>query len=137
MQHRLARLDLPMLGATAALVGLGTLAVASSTMDGPGTEGLWRMQMIWLLIAGIGAAVVITVDYRLWAGTALALQGVVILLLVVVLFFGREVGGNRSWLDFGAVRVQPSELAKWTTCLTLAFYLARRVRDPEAVRRRT
>ena len=137
MRRPLARLDLPMLGATVALLGLGTLAVASSTMDGPGTEGLWRMQMIWLLIAGIGAAVVVTVDYRLWAGTALVLHGVVILLLVVVLFFGREVGGNRSWLDFGAVRVQPSELAKWTTCLTLAYYLDRRVRESLGLRQLT
>jgi len=137
LRSRLVRLDLPLLGATAALLGLGTLAVASSTMDGPGTEGLWRMQMIWLLIAGIGAGVVVTLDYRLWASTALVLHGVVILLLVVVLFFGREVGGNRSWLDLGAVRVQPSELAKWTTCLTLAYYLARRVRESLGLRQLT
>ncbi len=134
MGRRLVRLDLPLLGATVALVGLGTLAVASSTMEGPGTAGLWRMQLIWLLIAGIGAVVVVTVDYRLWAGMALVLHGVVLLLLVAVLFFGREVGGNRSWLDFGAVRVQPSELAKWTTCLTLAYYLARRVRESLGLR---
>ena len=34
-------------------------------------------------------------------GIALLLHGLVIGLLVAVLFFGREVGGNRSWLDLG------------------------------------
>lgn len=136
-RRRLVKLDLLMLGGTMALVGLGTLAVASSTMDGPVTAGLWRMQLLWLLAAGVGAAVVVTVDYRLWAGTALVLHGAVIVLLILVLIFGREVGGNRSWLDFGAVRMQPSELAKWTTCLTLAYYLARRVRESLGLRQLT
>jgi rod shape determining protein RodA len=136
-RRRLVKLDPLMLGGTMALVGLGTLAVASSTMDGPVTAGLWRMQLLWLLAAGVGAAVVVTVDYRLWAGTALVLHGAVIVLLILVLIFGREVGGNRSWLDFGAVRMQPSELAKWTTCLTLAYYLARRVRESLGLRQLT
>ena len=62
------------------------------------------------------------------------LQCFVIVMLIAVLFFGREVGGNRSWLDLGPIRLQPSELAKWTTCLTLAFYLARRVRETLGLR---
>jgi rod shape determining protein RodA len=71
---------------------------------------------------------VFAVDYRVWASTALVLHGFAIALLIAVLFFGDEVAGNRSWLSFGPFRLQPSEPAKWTTCLVLAVYLARRVR---------
>ena len=100
----------------------------------PGNEGLWRTQLVWVLLALAGATVVAAVDYRLWAATALALHAGVMVLLGVVLFFGREVGGNRSWLDFGAVRVQPSELAKLTTCLVLAHYLTRGARESLGLR---
>jgi len=132
--RRLDRLDPPLLGATLALGALGTLAVASATLEGPGTEGLWRTQLLWLSVSLVGAIVVVVVDYRVWAGTALFLHGGAIVLLVAVLFFGREVGGNRSWLDLGAMRIQPSEMAKWTTCLVLAFYLTRRVRESLGLR---
>jgi rod shape determining protein RodA len=134
LRQRLASLDPGLLGATLGLVALGTLAIASATLEGPGTEGLWRTQLMWVLIACATGAVVVAVDYRVWAGIALLLHGIVIALLVAVLFFGREVGGNRSWLDFGVARFQPSELAKWTTCLVVAFYLTARVHESLGVR---
>ncbi len=112
---RLARLDLPLIATALALAGVGTFAIASATLEGPGTAGLWRMQLIWLAAALVFAAVIITVDYRIWAGIAPFLHGSVLLLLFLVLFFGREIGGNRSWLVFGPFRLQPSEPAKWTT----------------------
>ncbi len=76
LRRRLASLDPALLGAAFALVALGTLAVASATLDGPGTEGLWRTQLMWLLVATAAAVVVVTVDYRVWAGIALLLHGV-------------------------------------------------------------
>jgi rod shape determining protein RodA len=133
LRRRLASLDLPLIGAALALVLFGTLAVASSTYAGGGAA-LWRNQLVWLLISLIGASVVITVDYRVWAGMAYALHLVVVVLLVLVIFFGREVGGNKSWLDLGVLRLQPSEMAKWTTCLVLAVYLTRRARASLGIR---
>jgi rod shape determining protein RodA len=127
-------LDLPTLLAMLALVGLGILSIASATMGHPYQAGLWRVQIVWLGLALIAATVVFLVDYRLWAEISLALHALIILLLVAVLFFGKEVGGNRSWLVAGPLRLQPSELAKWTTCLVLAVYLARRVRGSMGLR---
>jgi rod shape determining protein RodA len=134
VRRKLDSLDLPLIGATLALALLGAVAVASATVEGPGTERLWRTQLIWLLISLVGAAVVAAVDYRLWAGTALFLHAGVILLLVLVLVIGHEVGGHRSWLDFGPLRLQPAEIAKWTTCLVLAFLLTRRVGESIGLR---
>lgn len=127
-------LDVPTILAALALSLVGALAIASATLDDPLQTGLWRMQLVWLLVACVLAAVVIIVDYRVWAELVPVFHLVVVLLLGAVLLVGREVGGNRSWLVLGPVRLQPSELAKWTTCLTLAVYLARRVRGSLGLR---
>ncbi|MDX5449283.1 MAG: rod shape-determining protein RodA, partial [Bacteroidota bacterium] len=44
-------------------------------------------------------------------------------LLVLVLLFGKEVNGARSWFAIGSFSLQPSEFAKFATCLALAKYL--------------
>ena len=127
-------LDFPTLLAALALCGLGILAIASATVDSPGKTGLWRAQLVWLAIALAATVVVVAVDYHFWAEFSLLLHGAVVLLLVAVLFLGKEVGGNRSWLEVGPVRFQPSELAKWTTCLIVAGYLSERVRGSMGLR---
>ena len=127
-------LDLPTIGATLALTLAGVLAIASATLDQPGRTGLWRMQLIWLGVATVAALVVFLVDYHVWASIALLLHAAAVSMLVAVLFVGREVGGNKSWIVVGPARVQPSELAKWTTCLVLAVYLAHRGRGAMGLR---
>jgi rod shape determining protein RodA len=130
----LDNLDFSTLLAVLALVGIGVLSIASATLDETAREGLWRMQLLWLTVGVVAAAVVIFIDYHVWSEFSLLLHGMVMALLVLVLFVGTEVGGNRSWLVFGPVRLQPSELAKWTTCLVLATYLAKRVRGNMGLR---
>ncbi|MCH7780298.1 MAG: rod shape-determining protein RodA [Acidobacteria bacterium] len=127
-------LDWPTIAATGALIAIGLFSIASATA-GNWQAGIWRSQLVFLAIAVIAATVTVMIDYRVWAEVSFALHGVVMLLLVVVLFFGHSVGGNRSWLVLGSVRLgQPSELAKLTTCLVLAVYLARRVRGTLGLR---
>lgn len=45
------------------------------------------------------------------------------LLLLLVVIFGKEINGARSWFEFGGISLQPSELAKFGTALALAAYL--------------
>ena len=49
-----------------------------------------------------------------------------LLLLLGVLFFGREAGGARRWLPVGPVAVQPSELVKITLVIMLAKYYSQK-----------
>lgn len=120
--------DLPTSLVAFALTLFGLLAIASATA-GEGGGGQWRQQAVWLVLGAIGAAIIVSVDYRTWAQLAVPLHLFAIALLVITLFFGREIAGNKSWLVFGPIRLQPSEIAKWTTCLALATYLASRVRE--------
>jgi rod shape determining protein RodA len=129
----LDNLDVSTVVATLLLVGIGALGIASATLD-QANEGLWRQQLIWMLLGSAAAAVVVVIDYRMLAHFAYVFHGAVVSLLVIVLFAGKEVAGNRSWLVVGGFQLQPSELAKWTTCLVLAAYLATRVRDTLGLR---
>jgi rod shape determining protein RodA len=125
----LDRIDLPTIAAALSLATVGMMAIASATAEQPGRSGLWETQLLWLGVAVAAAVVVIAVDYHIWAEFSLSLHGAGIALLVAVLLFGKEVGGNRSWLDLGPIAFQPSEFVKWTTCLATASFLAKRVQN--------
>ena len=120
--------DLLTLVTALAITALGILAIASATHAQPGAGGLWKAQLVWLAIGVVAVLLVVAIDYHTWADLAPIFHAVVAVLLVAVIFFGREVGGNKSWLVLGPVRLQPSELAKWTTALALSSYLVNRVR---------
>ena len=51
------------------------------------------------------------------------------LLLILVLLFGTEINGARSWFEFGNFSLQPSEFAKVGTALALAVYLSSKRHD--------
>ncbi|PST82331.1 rod shape-determining protein RodA [Pedobacter yulinensis] len=52
------------------------------------------------------------------------IYGITILLLIAVLFIGRNVGGNQAWIPIGSFRLQPSEFAKFGTALLLSRYVS-------------
>lgn len=127
-QRFLDSFDFATLMTALGLAALGLLGIASATHGDPTKAAIWKAQAMWIAIGLVVLLVVAAVDYHLWAEFAPFLYMASMALLVAVLFLGKEVGGNRSWLDFGFARFQPSELAKWTTCLALAAYLTERVR---------
>jgi cell division protein FtsW len=79
--------------------------------------------------AAFGVAVLIGAsrfDYRALPALAPPLILVSLALCVVVLVVGPPVNGARRWLTFGAVSLQPSELAKLALAVWAAAYLARK-----------
>lgn len=83
-----------------------------------------QRQIIWIILA-VGALVLImSVDYARLRGNAEVFYAATLFLLVLVLVVGTVKGGARLSFDVGPVSVQPSELAKVTTLLLLAGFLA-------------
>ncbi|MCX7946363.1 MAG: rod shape-determining protein RodA [Hydrogenophilus sp.] len=62
------------------------------------------------------------VPFRAWLAVAPLLYGGGILLLLLVMWVGVSAKGATRWLDFGVVRVQPSELMKLAVPLMVAAY---------------
>ncbi|OLP56531.1 cell division protein FtsW [Rhizobium rhizosphaerae] len=63
--------------------------------------------------------------------TAVIMLAVMILLMVLVLFFGQEVKGGRRWIGIGALSLQPSEFMKPAFIVTCAWLFSEHARQPE------
>lgn len=81
-------------------------------------------QLLFIVVALILGAVILLLDNKFFNAFSPIFYVVTVILLVVVLFVGRNVGGNQAWIPIGSFRLQPSEFAKFTTCLLLAKYLS-------------
>ncbi len=80
-------------------------------------------QMVWIITALILGLFIIVVDSKFYTTFAFVFYGLVLLLLIVVLFAGKEIAGSKSWLGVGDFGIQPSEFAKIATALALGKLL--------------
>lgn len=82
-------------------------------------------QFIYINVSIVVAIVILLLESRFLTALAPAFYAVTVILLIVVLVIGRNVGGNQAWINMGGgFRLQPSEFAKFATCLLLARYLS-------------
>jgi rod shape determining protein RodA len=81
-------------------------------------------QFIFIISSLVLAVIILLLDNKFFVTFSFAIYGITILLLIVVLIIGRNVGGNQAWIEIGNFRLQPSEFAKFSTCLILARYLS-------------
>jgi rod shape determining protein RodA len=94
-------------------------------------------QFTFIVVSIIVGGVILLLESRFITALAPAFYIITLLLLAIVLVVGRNVGGNQAWINIGGgFRLQPSEFAKFTTCLLLARYLSGpniRVAEPKAL----
>ncbi len=88
------------------------------------TSQSYGMQLVWIVTSLFIAFVILVIDGEFFPKFAWVLYGAFILLLIVVIFAGKEVKGSKSWIELGAFRIQPAEFAKFATNLALAKYLS-------------
>jgi rod shape determining protein RodA len=119
-RRHLARFEWGLLLVALAIAGLGVWNLESASRNGHGP--LWASQLLWLGAGLVCLAVICLWDYRHLLTFSYPLYALVVVLLLLVLFRGKIVLGARRWLDFGPVRLQPSELAKLTVALALARF---------------
>lgn len=80
-------------------------------------------QLLWIVISAAMGFVIMLFDVKLFRTFGYPVYILAMLLLLYVLIAGRVVAGSKSWLDLGFFRFQPSEVAKFATCLALATFL--------------
>jgi rod shape determining protein RodA len=81
-------------------------------------------QVVFALTACVVMAIVMSVDYEFFKDHAALFYAVTIALLVLLILMGVASRGSRIAFDLGPFNVQPAELAKFTTLIALASYLA-------------
>lgn len=112
------------------LVSLGWLNIFAVVYDVQADQSIFDMslrsgkQLVWICAAAILVTAVMLVDFRFYSSFAYFFYGGIVLILIFVLLFGREVAGSKSWFTIGSFRMQPSEFAKFATALAVAKYLS-------------
>lgn len=112
------------------LVSVGWLMLYASTYES-GTEINFfdlstaiGSQTIWIIISFIAFWLCLYIDWKIWNTLAYPIYGITLLLLIIVLIFGVEIKGATSWIKLGSFGFQPSELAKFGTCLAISAYVS-------------
>ncbi len=80
-------------------------------------------QLIFIGAAMAIGFLILIIDSNFYVFFSYIIYGFIVLLLVLVLFLGTEINGQRAWFMFGAVGFQPSEFCKFATGLALASYM--------------
>jgi len=113
-----------------AVMVLSASSVASLTDYGSAWY-FFERQMAWTAVAAAAFMVAARVDYHAWRRWVRPLVVVSGVLLVAVLVpgIGIEVAGSRRWLGAGALRFQPSEIAKLALLVYAADVVSRRAKE--------
>ncbi len=108
-----------------ALVFIGWLNIYAAVYNEALSGGFdlssrYGMQLIWIGISAVVAMVILLIDDIYYHLLAYPFYGLMMVVLVLTLFVGKEVNGAKSWLALGPIAVQPAEFMKLATALALA-----------------
>ncbi|MFA5937571.1 MAG: FtsW/RodA/SpoVE family cell cycle protein [Candidatus Paceibacterota bacterium] len=130
---RKSKMDWVLLGAVAALLTIGTLAILSATVALPAYAHILKTHFIALPLAGVFFLLGWSLNYQIYQDQWKFLYALVILALGAVLFLGVTDRGSRAWFHLPFFSVQPSELCRVGLILVFANFLDRnsnRVHEP-------
>lgn len=114
----------------ATLVLLGWANIFASVYDESLNQSMFDLSLNsgrQLMFIGLSVVLIIgimVVDLRFFEAVSWVIYAVILFLVFLVPFVGKEVGGNKAWLGVGSFGVQPSEFAKFATALVVARYVS-------------
>lgn len=100
--------------------------IASTTLGESGNLDLPTKQAIFAVVGLVAFFLVAQVDLEIWRSLAWPIYLGSLLMLAAIFLYGFESHGSVRWFDFGAFRLQPSELVKLSTILLLAEMMSTR-----------
>ncbi len=111
------------------IVLLGWLNIYAAVYDEKISQNIFDLstsagkQFLFIVTALVISFAIMIIDFKFFETFGYFIYGAVILLLVFVLVFGKEVAGSKSWFDLGFFRFQPAEFAKFATALAIAKFM--------------
>ncbi|MBS1518761.1 MAG: rod shape-determining protein RodA [Bacteroidetes bacterium] len=117
------RLDFFLIIVTVCVLTCGLIAIFSATYTS-GSDYFTKQ----LIFAITGLVLMMLISYippRHIAKASYLLYFLSLILLLLVLFFGKKISGSKSWFSIGSFGIQPSEFAKIATILALANFLSK------------
>ncbi len=118
------RVDWVTIAIALALMALGWMnlyaVVYDETRAAFDISAQYGKQLVWIGVSLVVAIVVMLVDDKYYHILAYPIYIAVLVLMLATLVFGRDINGAKAWLDFGPVRIQPTEFMKFAASLALA-----------------
>ena len=114
-------LDYWLIGSVIILCIFGIISIGSATHINLGeSSSVYNTQIMWFIIGIFLMFATIFVNYKFFSNFYLLIYLGMIILLIAVLFFGRNVNGATRWLYLGPIGIQPSEFSKIVMIFCLA-----------------
>jgi rod shape determining protein RodA len=121
-------LDWTLVGLYLLLIFMGWLSVYASVYneehkDITDFSQKYGKQLVWILSSLFIALLILVVEGNFFAAFSYPIYIISMVMLVLVLFIGKEVSGSKSWIGVGEFGIQPAEFAKFATLMALAKFL--------------
>ena len=129
-QH-LRRMNWGLFAGMFCLTVMGVLFIycASYRGDDLPVSPFYKKQILWLAMGTCIYFMIMVFDYHRLSVVGWPVYALGIVLLLLVLAFGKTVYGATRWLNVLGIYIQPSEFAKLSTVVALAHFLSRPGRD--------
>jgi rod shape determining protein RodA len=130
MERKEISIDYLSIGIYLIMVIFGWLNIyaASSSFDNTTIFDLqysFGKQIVWIGFACVLALFILILDSKFLEFISYPVYALSIASILLVLFFGKEVNGAKSWFEIGSFRLQPAEFAKIGTAMALSKYMSK------------
>lgn len=112
-----------------AVLFLAALSLAS--LSGA-SQGLFWKQLAWLALGATIVAIVVNFDWRSFVNHRAVIMGIyslAIFFLLLTLFVGSRVGGQKNWISIGSFKFEPSAFAALALIIVLASFFKKEHRS--------
>lgn len=107
------------------LIFIGLINIYSvSYSDSSSIENFFSKQLIFVIFSFSICLILILLDINFYFKYASIIYIIILFSLILVLIFGKEINGAKSWFNFIGFSLQPSEIMKPVTALAIAKYLS-------------
>ncbi len=119
----LVNFDWILFGAVCLLICFGLAALYSITISFDQPDfGNFKKQIIFAIIGMVFLFGLSLVDYRVWRDYSYIIYGLMALVLLAVIFFGKTLRGTTGWFSIFGINFQPVEMAKIVLVLFLSWF---------------
>lgn len=129
----LGGIDIPFFALTMTLLTIGLVMLFSASypyaLQNDGDSYFYFKRQLMFAIAGVVIMIIVSkLNYRLLIVALKPLTAVTFGLLVLVLFHHTNVQDFKRWIRLGPITIQPSDIAKFTIILIMAYYVSKNYR---------
>lgn len=116
---------------TLALMLIGWLMIYAVGQDGKEAASgsllrkIYIKQAVFIGLSIFIIFIVYLIEWKFWQNFSYLIYALGMLMLLLVLFFGKKIKGATSWYEIAGFTLQPSEFAKFATNLALSAFLCR------------